>query len=447
MKTVAHEIGHNFNLVHDGQDGDASHCGEDDGLMGYGTNVDKFSSCSIEAMQDWFQTRGDDMECLAYRSRQFVSNEDLISEQEVIRENDLASGCDDSSQTRKCVSIDNLDSIQRGDTIYDLNGIWEAVPDRCHEGESVYQLLNPTQATLYMYWVTPWHNTDKWFISKEIGGDDKIAFCENYWTWAGWRPKYVSVNQDISKCKDNVEVYTGNWLKNFAKDSSVSVSNGCEARVVTSDCFDDEQSYNDEICVFNNNTLWGDDGENYRGFTVRDRCSNGHKIFSYEHVSVEMNQTTTYHLHFDGDGNLTDGRWLVTKDNMLFTPETWCENQNLTECTEESWGYMKHEDDTISAVFDEHMRIYNMPCDQVGVYDEEPEEKNDEKTLDTASIVGTALAVVVTGFGIIGLFCWRSRRVQAKDAQMLEQEPMQTNIEVEVEVEVDVDVEEMIQTR
>ena len=47
---VAHELGHNFGLYHDGQSGPASSCGAEDGLMGYGSTKDRFSTCSLQGM-------------------------------------------------------------------------------------------------------------------------------------------------------------------------------------------------------------------------------------------------------------------------------------------------------------------------------------------------------------------------------------------------------------
>merc|ERR1719229_1032227 len=62
--TIAHELGHNFGLYHDGQSGPASSCGENDGLMGYGDNSDTFSTCSLDSMSTYFNGGGSGLVCL-----------------------------------------------------------------------------------------------------------------------------------------------------------------------------------------------------------------------------------------------------------------------------------------------------------------------------------------------------------------------------------------------
>merc|ERR1719333_281674 len=62
--TIAHELGHNFGLYHDGQSGPAASCGANDGLMGYGNNHEEFSTCSLDGMEDYFDGNGNGMSCL-----------------------------------------------------------------------------------------------------------------------------------------------------------------------------------------------------------------------------------------------------------------------------------------------------------------------------------------------------------------------------------------------
>eukprot|EP01083_Nonionella_stella_P066365 174713_1 len=67
VSTVVHEIGHNFNLQHDGQKGEGSGCGENAGLMGYGASkpLDTFSSCSKASMKAFFKSGyANDLSCL-----------------------------------------------------------------------------------------------------------------------------------------------------------------------------------------------------------------------------------------------------------------------------------------------------------------------------------------------------------------------------------------------
>merc|ERR1719295_1613983 len=73
--TIAHELGHNFGLYHDGQSGPAASCCADCGLMGYGDNHDEFSTCSLDGMEDYFNGWGHGMSCLGSGwNNDFVSN-------------------------------------------------------------------------------------------------------------------------------------------------------------------------------------------------------------------------------------------------------------------------------------------------------------------------------------------------------------------------------------
>jgi len=71
-RTIAHELGHNFGMEHDGQG--SSTCGANDGLMGYGDG-EGFSSCSITALRQYFAGNGG-LTCLGrgYYNGKFTSN-------------------------------------------------------------------------------------------------------------------------------------------------------------------------------------------------------------------------------------------------------------------------------------------------------------------------------------------------------------------------------------
>merc|ERR1711933_319322 len=106
------------------------------------------------------------MTCLANRDRAFVSNVDSSDlDMDERTDDDLDAGCSGSLETRKCFTISNLSKDKQG---YDLNGLWEVMPDECYNGESVYRLFNPNQPTFYMFREKPWYWVDKWAMAQEI---------------------------------------------------------------------------------------------------------------------------------------------------------------------------------------------------------------------------------------------------------------------------------------
>jgi len=55
VRSAAHELGHNFDMVHDQDTGGV--CNKDSGLMGYGKTNSGFSTCSVKALQAYFAER------------------------------------------------------------------------------------------------------------------------------------------------------------------------------------------------------------------------------------------------------------------------------------------------------------------------------------------------------------------------------------------------------
>merc|ERR1712048_539021 len=253
--------------------------GKNSGLMGYGNNEVSFSSCSIRTMQNYFQET--DMSCLSNSySGSIISNINYYTdgEAESVDESDLGSGCNGATETAKCVQISGAAQD------YGMNGVWTVMEGRCHHGHNVYKMEHPTQPTYYMY-REPNRGAyaDAWFWSTSIGGD-KYAFCENY----GWRRQHQT-GKDITKCTNRIFLgkHHSLWRK-FKMDDSVTVKRSCNAPLVMNDCFDKETIVNDEICVYNNKTLWDldDEEERYRSFKISDQCSNGETYFT--HAKSEM---------------------------------------------------------------------------------------------------------------------------------------------------------------
>eukprot|EP01084_Bolivina_argentea_P104443 187014_1 len=75
VRTMAHELGHNFNMEHDGQSGAGSSCAANAGLMGYSDGTG-FSRCSIASIQEYF-SQANGLTCLGNGwPRDFISNHD-----------------------------------------------------------------------------------------------------------------------------------------------------------------------------------------------------------------------------------------------------------------------------------------------------------------------------------------------------------------------------------
>jgi len=256
------------------------------------------------------------------------------------------------------------------------------------------------QPTMYMYRYKPWTWWQrKWKVHTNIGNGAHYMYCKHF---------------DVTKCTNDIHVWNG---KNWIRDRSVSVKLGCNDRLITDDCFDDEQ-YEDNLCVFNNNSLWDSDSEEiynehagYRDFKLFDEyCSNHQKIFS--HKTSEGNGTT-YYLHFD-DSNITEGRWIITKDHLLATPETFCEYEDLAECIGDSWGFEDVDGDALRMYYDEHMKVHNMNCAQLFKAADSQNEEGAKWTVYVA-IIGIVIVVVGCVIAVIWFYLYKKKMKHIMD--------------------------------
>eukprot|EP01083_Nonionella_stella_P043987 118634_1 len=488
--TLTHEIGHNFDLSHDGQKGDASDCGENAGLMGYGNKrpLQTFSSCSKRKMDAFFKPLLRNLRCLKYRK------------QTARRTN----------YRQECIAV-------KGTGNSNLNGEYKQYSR--HNAKYSFK-----KGSYYLYWVRP---INSWIVSGRYGGytdiraacrQEQIEDCakgkwdKNYAAGAYVESCVPDTQPDGNKCRNDVtacvtisgldhrikadslngqwramnnkchegenvyELKSPNsptyymyrykpfwwwkrkwyfsdtigsesitaWCKPFEMDGctndmnvwlgdhwrhdrSVRVIKSCAAAFEVDCMEDDHDTLGSGLCVSNKNTYDSWGIEGEALFEVFNECSNENKVFYHT-----FNETTTYYLHYNeyneySGSNVTSGRWIITINELLAIPVTMCENEDLLECVAGEWIFNgKTGEDLELEIYDEFMAIKNERCGA---------EKGDTKTKSSGNggiiILGSLAGALV--IGLIVLFCVCSRlkmsnALKTKDAQY---SLMETDVYVE----------------
>jgi len=213
--TIAHELGHNFGLYHDGQSGPAASCCANCGLMGYGNNHEEFSTCSLDSMRDYFNGRGNGMSCLGAG---WSSSDGTIS-------NVADSGSQVTpSPTPSPVSSytpsptpSPVSNVADGDCVHieigfsNSDGDWDAYANYEYNGKKAYYFSNNGDWYYLIYrGLTWWGVTMKWIIADSWDSNPKVYF--------------FCTNDDLLSCGGQWKRWTSSGSYSAYPSSSVSSS-------------------------------------------------------------------------------------------------------------------------------------------------------------------------------------------------------------------------------
>merc|ERR1719474_1693153 len=213
--TIAHELGHNFGLYHDGQSGPAASCCADCGLMGYGDNHDEFSTCSLDGMRDYFNGNGNGMSCLGtgWSSSDGVTSNVADSGSSATAEPTADSGSSATpAPTRSPVSTaTNGDCVHIEIGFSNSDGDWDAFANYEHNGEKAYYFYtNGDYYYLFNEEMTWWGVTMKWIIADSWDSNPKVYF--------------FCTNDDLLSCGGQWKRWTSSGSYSAYPSSSVSSS-------------------------------------------------------------------------------------------------------------------------------------------------------------------------------------------------------------------------------
>jgi len=435
--TVAHELGHNFGLYHDGQSGPASSCGAEDGLMGYGSTKDRFSTCSLDGMEDYFNGWGYGMSCLNSGWN-----------------NDFVSNVNSNGQANTQETCPGFDCIY----ITGYNNNWEnhegyySPSGSCHDEHRVY--VGPNDEYLcYSSGMNRWLLTyteceNPFAMSSTTGGDVTTA---SYWMISYRGSFYSTPDMYVSNCDGN---------QAFNEDST---------------CLDDNLM-DDEICIsaqsdaFNSIPLLNSD----RTFRIFDElCMNDQPVYHFvqrndsnlveiddadgnETFIVEEVEEMTFYVHYQLLEGLP-GMWMLSKDEISTNYLAFCQQEDLEDCTGNNWyvqtlfaseseGTSTNKtsgDGYIADVIDEFMTISNGHCDSRLSTEEGVTSKNGGKA--TMIVLVVVCVVMLLMLICAAPFCvrkWLEVRGNGKKEAVSDMEedvndPEPENVQsLEVEVEV-----------
>jgi len=190
--TIAHELGHNFGLRHDGQPGPASTCCADCGLMGYGSNHFSFSGCSLNLMEQYFNGDGAGLFCLNGADWDGTTMTNVDDGQSGNPSPTAAPTFGPGGTTAAPPVAGGCLNVAMGLENYD--GTWSAI-EGGHDGHEAYSFVNAQGATKYLYhkqlgWTTNAGST--WAISETLGGATYVnLICSNenlYECSSHWKP-------------------------------------------------------------------------------------------------------------------------------------------------------------------------------------------------------------------------------------------------------------------
>jgi len=182
--TIAHELGHNFGLYHDGQSGPAASCGANDGLMGYGNNHDEFSTCSQDGMEDYWLGDGNGMSCLGtgWSSGDGVTSNIADSGEAQTPEptaSPVSSGSNTNYPTQSPVNAaTNGDCVHIEIGFSNSDGDWDAYANYEYNGDKAYYFRSSDGDYYYLMHkeLTWWGVEMEWTIVDSWDSDASVYF-------------------------------------------------------------------------------------------------------------------------------------------------------------------------------------------------------------------------------------------------------------------------------
>jgi len=335
---VAHELGHNFGMNHDGQPGSGSSCDANDGLMGYGSTTDRFSTCSLDGMANYFGGDGHGLRCLGTGWDSDVDDALSSVVSNVGQNGTQLYGCGGVD----CVFVVGLPSIyNNSEGYYAPERSSQNNENGCHDQQLYYR--GPNEEYLCFNsdaerWFLTWTMcSDPFVMSSATGGH---LLSAEYWSAYGY-PQILGPEHVGFYVQDSVRI---------------SECGGNQAFMEETECLN-SMNDEDEICISTANNQW--DGD--RTFLMLDDlCLNDHPVYhfvvrsgsefvEYDNVSwsnesyvVEEVAESTYYVHYelvylDVTGNETVGQWLLTLDEISENYMARCDEEVLTDCTAGSW--------------------------------------------------------------------------------------------------------------
>jgi len=222
--TIAHELGHNFGLYHDGQSGPAASCGANDGLMGYGNNHEEFSTCSLDSMRDYYNGGGNGMSCLGsgWSSSDGVTSNVADSGAAV-----TPSPVYPSSNTPSPVYTPSpVATSASGDCVHieigfsNSDGDWQAYSNYEFNGHKAYYFSASGDYYYLIYRDLTWWNVNmKWVIADSWDSNPQVYFfctAESLMSCGGQWKRWTASSQYVyypsssinSQCSSSLNVDT-----------------------------------------------------------------------------------------------------------------------------------------------------------------------------------------------------------------------------------------------
>eukprot|EP01083_Nonionella_stella_P002975 8487_1 len=212
IRTMAHELGHNYGMSHDGQPGEGAACPADAGLMGYSDGAG-FSTCSIASMQKYF-ARANGLTCLGTgwngaRAENRFDNADIgipITTSPTTKQpttsptrtgETLSPSAKPSVAPTRAPIVPSGCIRMGGFSSYFYDGVWMQSNDLYYEKQTYYFTNTYNGETNYLYFrddvsFDGSSAVPSWYIGSQVGSLSVSMYCpqEDLYSCAGQFKRY-----------------------------------------------------------------------------------------------------------------------------------------------------------------------------------------------------------------------------------------------------------------